>query len=206
MMDNDVSWEGQKSIEHIIDQVAARGWLDNELQTDDFAQLRLDKRFHEAQIAELYEQYFLPERHEFEWQILSEVVRSIIHSPATTFVAVAIAGGVIGNAAYDLLKKMCLKAAELFEERLGSKARERAMGFRQLASDAEKIKQFFSQTQKARIEEIEQETGINRERIYPLLKLAGLKHYRRGDPCYWEYPDLESRLQIAEGQVVQPQK
>jgi hypothetical protein len=205
-MNDDVSWEGQKSIEHIIDQVAVRGWLDKQLQTDDFALLRLDKRFSEAQIAELYEQYFLPERHEFEWQILSEIVTTIINSPASSFVVAAITGGVIGNAAYDLLKKMCLAVAERFEERLGTKARERAMGFRQLASDAEKIKNFFSQIQRARIEEIERETGINRERIYPLLKLAGLKHYRRGDPCYWEVQNLESQLQIAKKQIPQPQK
>jgi hypothetical protein len=205
-MNNEVYWEGQKSIAHIIDNVATRGWLDNQLQTDDFAELRLDKRYRDAQIAELYEQYFLPERHEFEWHILSEIITTIIHSPVTGFVVAAVTGGVLGNAAYDLIKKMCLETAELFEQRLGAKARERAIGFRQLATDAEKIKNFFSQKQKARIEEIERETGINRERIYPLMKLAGLKHYRRDNPCYWEMSNPESRLRIDKGQAPQLQK
>lgn len=95
-------------------------------------------------------------------------------------------GGVLGNAAYDLPKTMCIGVAERFENTLGAQARERATGFRQLAADAEKIKSFIGQKQRARIEDIERETGISRERIYPLMKLAGLKHYRRNDPCYWE--------------------
>ncbi len=165
-----------------------RGWSDNPLQTDSFAELRTDRRFNEALIAELYEQYFLPERHEFEWQVLNEIITVVVTSSVAGFVAGAVGGGILGNAAYDLLKKMCSDVALLFEEKLGEKARERATSFKQLAADAEKIKKFFSQNQKARIEEIEQGTGIARERIYPLMKLAGLKHYRRDNPCYWEIP------------------
>jgi len=187
-MNEDIVWEGQKSIEFIVKEVADRGWSDIPLQADNFAELRVDRRFREAQTTELYEQYFLPERHEFEWQVLNEIVTTVISSSIAGFVVGAVAGGVVGNAAYDLLKKLCSDVASLFEEKLGARARERATSFRQLAADAEKIKGFFNQNQKARIEEIEQDTGINRERIYPLMKLAGLKHHRRDNPCYWEMP------------------
>lgn len=187
-MDEEIYWEGQKNIDHVIEEVSTRGWVDNRAQADDFAELRVDKRYRDAQIAELYEQYFLPERHEFEWHVLSEIVGIVVHSSVTHFVAAGLAGGILGNAAYDLLKRMCIDAAERFENKLGEKARERAAGFRHLAADADKIKAFFGQHQKARIEEIERETGISRERIYPLMKLAGSKHYRRDDPCYWETP------------------
>lgn len=196
-MNNEIYWEGQKSINYIIEEVAARGWQDNQLQVDNFSELRMDRRYREAQIAELYEQYFLPERHEFEWLVLNEIVKIVVNSPMTSFAVGAVTGGILGNAAYDLLKKMCINAAELFERKLGEKARERAVGFKQLADDAEVIKLFFSKKKKARIEEIEQETGINRERIYPLMKLAGLRHYRRDTPCYWEMPQSDSQLQVS---------
>ena len=185
-MSDNIIWETQKSIEYTIDEVANRGWEENDVEVDQFADLRRDRRIRDAQIAALYEQYFLPERHEFEWQVLYDIVTAVITSSAAKFVAVAVAGGVIGGEAYDLLKKMCSYTASKFEEKLGDKARGRAAGFRQLGADAEKLKSFFSRNNKARIEEIEQSTGVPREKIYPLMKLAGLKHYRRGNPCYWE--------------------
>src|SRR5207248_1928049 len=127
-----------------------------------------------------------------DWQVLSEIVHAVIHaitsSPTVDFAALAMAGGVIGNAAYDLLKKMCYDTASLLEKKLGEKAHERVASFKQIGADAETLKTFFQHTPKARIDEIEQKTGIPREKIYPLLKQAGLNHYRRGTPCYWELP------------------
>lgn len=186
-MSDDILWEGQKSIEYIINEVADRGWSDKSVEIDDFAKLRMDRRFREAQVAGLYEQYFLPERHEFEWQVLSEIITSIVSSSSMEFTAAAMAGGVIGNSAFELLKKMFSYAASLFEKKLGKEAHERAMGFKKLSDDSEKIQAFFTNNHKARVKDIEQETGIPRERLYPLLKLAGLKHYRRSkNSCYWE--------------------
>jgi|ERR1051326_127449 hypothetical protein len=187
-MGDDLDWEVKKNIDHIIDEVAIRGWADNQLQADDFAELRMDARFRDAQLAGLYEQYFLPERHEFEWLVLSEIVRAVVHSPVTGYVASTVALGVLGNAAFALLKKMCIEAANSFRAKLGTNGMERANGFESLAADAEKIQSFFGRHPKARIDEIERETGLARERIHPLLKLAGLRHYRRENACYWELP------------------
>jgi len=189
-MNNNFLWEAQKSIEHILNEVANRGWKENPLNVDQFAELRKEQRIREAIIAALYEQYFLPERHEFEWQILSETVNVVVASPATRFAGEVIAGGIIGNAAYDLLKKMCSYVVSKMEEKLGEEGGIRAQGFRQIVADAEKLKKFFSVKSKARIQEIEKATGVPRERLYPLMKLAGLNHYRRGDFCYWEMPSV----------------
>jgi hypothetical protein len=191
-MSDTTIWEAQKSIEYVINGVAERGWIELPLDVDQFAELRKDQRFSEAQVAALYEQYFLPERHESDWQILAEIAQAIIKaitsSPVVDFGALAVAGGVIGNAAYDLIKNMCSYTATLIEKRLGQKASGRVASFQQIGTDAQILKTFFQKTPKARIEEIEQLTGIPREKIYPLLKLAGMNHYRRGTPCYWELP------------------
>jgi hypothetical protein len=188
-MPDDTDWEAKKNIDHILDGVAIRGWSDNQLQADDFAELRMDARLRDAQLAQLYEQYFLPERHEFEWLVLYEIGRTVVHSPVTGSVASIITHGVLGGAAFALVKKMCVEVANQFKAKLGPGAKERAIGFEQLAADAERITTFFNEHPKARIDEIERETGIARDRIHPLMKLAGLKHYRRDDDaCYWEMP------------------
>lgn len=191
-MSDTTIWESQKSIEYVINGVVERGWIEKPLDMDQFSELRKDQRFREAQIAALYEQYFLPERHESDWQMLSEIAQAIIKavasSPVVDFSALAIAGGVIGNAAYDLIKNMCSYTGTVIEEKLGHRASGRVASFQQIGTDAQTLKTFFQKTPKARIEEIEQTTGIPREKIYPLLKLAGMNHHRRGTPCYWELP------------------
>ena len=106
----------------------------------------------------------------------------------TDFIGVSIAGGVIGNAAYDP-KRLCDYAADTFEQKLGDRAKEHSEGFRQIGLDAKKLKDFFEKKPEARIEEIEKETHLPREKIYPLMKLAGFSHHRRKkDACYWEIP------------------
>jgi hypothetical protein len=191
-MSDETIWEAQKNIEYIINGLANKEWAEVAANIDQFAELRQGRRFREAQIADLYEQYFLPERHESDWQLLAEIVHTVVNvaisSPAVDFASGAIAGGVIGNAAYDLLKSLCHYVASKFQEKFGEKAHQRAASFKQIGDDAEVLKTFFQGIPKARIEEIEQATKLSREKIYPLLKLAGLNHYRRGTPCYWELP------------------
>jgi hypothetical protein len=188
-VDNDTIWEAKKSIEYTFEKVAERGWQDTLETIDRFAELRKDKRFREAQVAALYEQYFLPERHEFEWRALNEIADVVIESQATAFVGGAITTGIIGDLAYDLLTQLAAHAAFVMSKRLEPRGGDRAQGFLELSKDIDRIRDFFSETKKARIKTIEEETGIPRERIYPIVKLAGLNHYRRGDPCYWEIPD-----------------
>lgn len=189
MISEEALWETKKGITFLASEVARRGWSDNALSADRFAQLRLDRRLRDAQIAELYEQYFPPQRHEFEWHILSDIVNAVVSSPLMAFAAGAISGGVLGNAAYDLLKQLSLYAATQLRNALGESASGRASGFEQLANDAEKMRLYFVSSQKARIEQIENATGLPREKVYPLMKVAGMTHHRRGDDaCYWELP------------------
>ncbi len=193
MSDNDPTiWETQRNIEYVISSVAKRGWIETPLDIDQFAELRQEARYRDAQIAALYEQYFLPERHETDWQLLSETVQAVVHavgtSPAAAFAAQSVASGVIGNAAFAIITKMCSYTASQLQLKLGNRAQERASSFKQISDDAETLKSFFQKVPKARIVEIEQATGIPRDKISPMLKIAGFNHHRRGTPCYWELP------------------
>ena len=189
MISEEALWETKKGIAFVVTEVARRGWSHDVSPADRFADLRQDRRIRDAQIATLYEQYFLPRRHEFEWQVLSDIVNTVVSSPLAVFVAGAVSGGVLGNGAYDLLKRLCLYAAMQLRDKLGENASERASGFEQLASDAEKVRVYFQSNRKARIEQIESATHLPREKVYPLMKVAGMIHHRRGDhACYWEVP------------------
>src|SRR5260370_20781090 len=155
-MSNDTIWEAEKNIEYIINGLSNKGEEKVAAEMDQFAALRKERRFREAQIADLYEQYFLPERHESDWQLLAEVVHEVvnaaIYSPVVDFAAGAIEGGVIGNAAYDLLKSMCHYVASKFQEKFGEKAHQRSASFKQIGDEVEVLKLFFQNTPKARIE------------------------------------------------------
>lgn len=68
------------------------------------------------------------------------VVNAAVSSPAVDFMAGAISGGVIGNAAYDLLKNMCHYVAIKFHEKFREKAHQRAASFKQIGDDADLLK------------------------------------------------------------------
>lgn len=178
-----VSQEVYASISYVIDRVAERGFEHSYFDVDRYSELVQKKQVQEAQILALYEEYFVPERHEFEWRILSDIV-STVTDPS--FIASAIASGVLGNAVYDMMKHLLSFAVDKVAERLGEFGERRAQSFKQMIKDIERLQTFFAGTSKARIGDIEHATGISRERIYPLLKVAGFTHYRRGDPCFWE--------------------
>jgi hypothetical protein len=194
--DEDRFWEVERTVDYVVDRVASRGWTDNPVNADRFDQLRTDLAIRSAQVAALYEEYFLPERHEFEWQVLSHIIDTIVGDPTTQFIGGVVVTGIIGSLAYDILKKMCQHTAQVFEQKLGERGKERAIGFRQIASDAQTIQNYFSATERARINDIEKATGIPREKIYPLLKIAGFQHNRRMDACYWQLPSSLSKRKL----------
>ncbi len=187
-MSDENAWETQRAVQYIISEVAARDWVDPISDHDDFAQLRHDRTFREAATSALYEEYFPPRRHETDWQILSEIVGAVVNSPLAGFAANALASSIIGGAGYDLFKSLCRFASTQFKVQVGDRARSRANPFEQMANNAEALQAFFATTRRASIAEIEHGTKISREKLYPLLKIAGLRQYRSGSERIWELP------------------
>ncbi len=54
-----------------------RGYNDNSSECKDFSQLILRKDFKDLIALEIYECYFWDERHEFDLQLLKEIVESV---------------------------------------------------------------------------------------------------------------------------------
>lgn len=171
---------------YMIQAVARRGIIDEEIEVDDFTDLLSRREFQDVVIGELYEAYFLPKRHEFDWQVIHEIVSIMTSERLKEFYAVAALGGVIGNASYAALSMLLrrvvteMKSAKLLKVRQDP--------FSAMEKDVRQIESFFRAKPCARIAEIEEATGVERERVYPLLKLLGFTHCRRLHSCYWCCP------------------
>lgn len=173
----------------VFSEVAERGWDDREEQVDDFLVLRRERRFRDALCASLYEEYFLPRRHEFEWRVLEDMIRTVISSPSAQFFGAAVASGVVGNAAWELIKVLARKARSRMDAHLGARGEVRAHAFDEIEREVTLIAEFFKKTPEARVDQIAAETGIRRERAHALMKIAGLSHRRRGEACFWFIPE-----------------
>ena len=148
-----------------------------------------------AIVTELWEQYVHPPMHECQWELIRDMVASLVS-------ARGVADSVVGGAALILFGKMCQYAragliklrGEPHHHRRSSDDGQGPPGsleesFAEMASDCEKLARFLAKHAPTRIGDIAEATGIERERIYPLLKLAGMQHVVRGpDRCCWSDP------------------
>lgn len=66
-----------KNIDYILDEVLLRGYDDKSNESNDFLLLIQKKEFKDLIALELYEYYFWNERHEFDLQLLKEIVDSV---------------------------------------------------------------------------------------------------------------------------------
>jgi hypothetical protein len=170
---------------YVIHEVGKRGVLENQTDVDDFGILLQRKEFKDLVVGEMYEAYFLPERHESDWQILHDIAAIIASEQLRAFVAASVVSGVLGNAAYAALR--ALLARVITEMKKCKLAASKRLPFQAMRDDVEKIEAFFRQKECAQIVDVEMSTGVPRERLYPLLKLLGFKHYNQHGH-YWCAP------------------
>ena len=171
----------ESQIVNIINRVIERGIDDIDEPIDDYSVLIVKTEFKNALITELYEVYFPPKRHEFEFEILSEIVEAIVNSKITTFVAGAAASGLIGNTFTNIVKKLLVKIKELFKSIPNESEK-----FENLLIEIEKVEKFFMTNKKAEINKLEKDLDIDKTRLIPLLKLFGFKTYKEKNKRYWE--------------------
>jgi hypothetical protein len=175
-----------QDLSYVIRELGRRGVSDSEINADDFQMLLLRKEFRDLVVGELYEAYFLPERHESDWQLLHELVAVLTSERIREFVATTVVAGVIGNSAFAVLRSVIARiTTEMKKAKLPSS---KLRPFQGMRDDVEHIEKYFQTNECVRIADMESSTGIPRERIYPLLKLLGFTHYRRQHACHWCKP------------------
>lgn len=174
------------SVAHIVRAVAERGIIEQPEEEDRFEQLRTRKEFREMIATEIYEHYFLPQRHEFDWQIISQFVEAMCSSR----MAEAIASDVPGSAAFAILMYLLKRIHnELVAKKFST---ERSGPYVKMRTNVEALERYFGTPARcARIAEIESGTGVTREELYPLLRLLGFSHHRRKHNCMWCPPGIK---------------
>jgi hypothetical protein len=173
---------------HVIREVGRKGVVEDQLAADDFGLLLSRKEFKDLVVGELYEAYFLPDRHESDWLLLRELLAMITSEHVKQFVAVSVASGLLGNAAFAVLRAALVRIlSEMKNARVPSSRRQ---PFHAMKRDVDGVEAFFRKNECARMPEIELSTGVARERLYPLLKLLGFMHYRREHACHWCKPGV----------------
>jgi hypothetical protein len=181
-MNSSLLEETKTRLDEIANAVLERGWDSSVVGWDDYSVLLERFEFRKLVIFQLYESYFLPKRHEFELQIITEIVDSV--SKPAAFLGAAALGGIVGNAVYEALKHLLLHLISKFRQN-GNLSEPYA----EIAQNLDKIHQFFNQNEQATIDQIRSELGIQPHKAEPLLKLLQCKCKRRGKHLIWMRPN-----------------
>ena len=171
----------QSNIDWTIDNILKRGYEEVIQEVDDYSLLLEKNEFRNVIVFELYENFFLPQRHEFELQILTDIVEAIVESKTLSYVA----GVTISGTVYDLLKKLLSHVSTKFKD----KDERRSKLFSIIENDVNKIEKYFETHESGKIDELEKCLDIDRDRLVPLLKLLGFKRYRGKKKHLWVRPD-----------------
>jgi hypothetical protein len=172
-----------RSLDNIVSAVIARGFDDEAEPIDDYSTLLAAFEQRKLVIFQLYDSYFPPKRHEFELDLVTSVVDAVIKNPTVAFVGGAVAGGVIGNAAYDVLK--FLLSGLIVKLKPIKRSHD---AFKEIQKNSDQIIQFFQTRNQAGITEISESLNTDPEKVEPLLKLLGFRCRRKGKRRIWFTP------------------
>jgi hypothetical protein len=172
-----------KTLDQIVSAVVERGYDDRAESVDDYGVLLAGFEHRKLVTFQLYDSYFPPKRHEFELQLLTSLVDAVATNPTVAFVGGAVAGGVVGNAAYDVLKHLL---ARLVSKLKPIKRSHNA--FREIEKNTDRIVRFFQTRNQAGITEICEALDTDPDKVEPLLKLLGFSCRRKGKRRVWIAP------------------
>jgi hypothetical protein len=163
----------------LLQAVLGRGAGDEILDSDDYAYRMQHYEVRELVVLELYDTWIPPPRHEHELQIIREIVAGVLESRVALFAATAAAGGIIGNASYDVIKRMLISVCVSF------RSRKRCDPFRRMKKAVEDLETFFSLRDEACESDIADGIGIRSSELRPLLKLLGFRRRRHKKKSIW---------------------
>jgi hypothetical protein len=173
--------EIERNISITIKRVLERGFDNIEESIEDYSQLIEKAEYRNAIILELYENYFPAKRHEFELQIITDIVNAVVQSKIAIFVAGAALSGPIGDLTTLVLKKTLNLIVDAFSSSEIEKEK-----FNTILDDVKKIEEYFLNKDSEESNKLSRKTGIETDRLIPLLKLLGYKKYKKGKKKYWK--------------------
>ena len=176
----------EKRLGNVVEAVLKRGYDDVEEDIDDYSIMLMQLEFKKLVTYQLYEVYFPPKRHEFELQLLTDIVETVSHSRSALFIGTAALSGIVGSIASDLCKRLVAHVSMKFE-----KDKNRLRPFREIETNLQSVQEYFETRKQARIEDISKSLNTDREKLEPLLKLLGFKCKRRKKQQVWINPSVK---------------
>ncbi len=175
--------ETNRQLDRVIDAVVERGYDDISEDCDDYSTLIETFEFRKLVTLELYEAYFLPRRHEFELQLLGNVVDAVASNQLAMYLACAAVSGVVGNAVYDLLKRSLAHAVYKLETVKRSRD-----AFQEIQDNLDVIRTYFQNRDQVNADKLYADLGLKAHKVEPLLKLLGFRCHRRKKRKVWSKP------------------
>lgn len=164
--------------------VSERGYDEQKEECDDYSLLLQTYEFRNLVVFQLYEAYFPPKRHEYELELLTQLVEAVASSQTVSFLMAATVGGVVGNAAYDIAKASLRLLIDRFK---GNKRTQTA--FQEVADNLEKVQTYMKSHKDVRISQIASDLDIETYKIEPLLKLLKCHSRYQKKHKVWSKPD-----------------
>jgi hypothetical protein len=186
-------WINTNNLDYIIDAVERRGIDQRNWEDDDFSKLLQRKDFQELVMLEIYETYFFGERHEYDFQLIEELVKAISNffsDPTVIANLNIVKEGLLQNIPTEIIIFVC----GLIIGKMKSNNRKHDT-WGKLQENAEKLDNEFKNHDYILSEDIEQVFGVSRGEMECLFKLSGYKHYVKGKSSIWIKPGVsEERL------------
>lgn len=176
--------ESNRDIDYILNEVFLRGYDDKSSESNDFLLLIQKKEFKDLISLELYEYYFWNERHEFDLQLLKEIVNSVCDYFNNPAVIQQIESGLLQTLPSAIIISMVTQIWSKIKKQKKVILDEDSSWMR-IEKNARKIDQEFSNHDYILSDEIERIFEVSREEIQPLLKLCGCKCFINKKRSIW---------------------
>lgn len=173
-----------EELDRLAAAICERGYDDIPEEWDNYAGLLQSYEFRKLVTFELYEAYFPPRRHEFELQLLTQLVDAVAASKPVAFLAGAAVGGVVGNAVYDMLKAAVARVRRRFQT-----IRRTHDAIDEIGENLHRIRAYMDSHDDVRGSQISTDLGIETHKIEPLLKLLGCRSRRIKKQRVWRKPE-----------------
>ena len=186
--------ESNKNIEYILDAVVVRGYNNNSSDCNDFVELIQKKDFKDLIALELYESYFWDERHEFDLQLLNEIVESVSAFYRNPDIIMQIKAGLLQTIPSAIIIAMVTNIWKKIKTvKIGhSASKDENSSWIRIEMNVKKIDKEFSTHNYVLTEEIERIFNTSREEIQPLLKLCGCKCFINKNRSIWIKAGLQN--------------
>ena len=179
--------KSNRNIDYILDEVLLRGYDDKSSESNDFLLLIQKKEFKNLIALEIYEYYFWNERHEFDLQLLNEIVDSVCNYFNNPEVIQQIESGLLQTLPSAIIISMVtqigIKMKKIRSNRNSTSDEENS--WTRIKRNIRKIDREFSNHDYVLSDDLERIFEASREEIQPLLKLCGCKCFINKKRSIW---------------------